>query len=192
MLKKLTLCGALSAALAGAAVAQAGEGRSEFGNTAYYLQGSVGVAEYSGNGSTVDDTGIKAIGGVQFNDYIAAEGQVTYLGKANYHAGNARGSMTAHGVGANAVFSLPLNRLVVYGKLGVHGTRLKDSGSVGGLGYSDSDTRLTPMFGVGAGYAVNKYIEVVGELERYTKLSSGRSGGSVRGSLLSGGIRFWL
>src|SRR5919106_395303 len=142
----------IKAVLAVAAFAFAGAAAAQPSLSSVYVGGTIGQAEYKDGCAGLTDcdekhTAWRILGGYQFNRYFAAELGYHNLGEASASAGAVEGTAwELVGVGAYPI----VDRLSVYGKLGV--------------------------YGVGLQYDVLKNVGVRGEWQRYNKMGGGDIG----------------
>lgn len=121
------------------------------------------------------DTAFKIGAGIQLNPYVGVEFQYIDLGELSYKATDgvavARTTAETQGLGLNAVGTLPLDRLSLFGKVGYHQlrTKAKDKFTVFGITDSESysDKEWVWSWGVGASLMLTESFSLVAEYERY-------------------------
>ncbi|PKM29132.1 MAG: hypothetical protein CVV07_11455 [Gammaproteobacteria bacterium HGW-Gammaproteobacteria-11] len=122
------------------------------------------------------DTAWKVGAGIQLNTFIGVELQYLDLGQASYKATDgaqvARTVAETSGFGLNAVGTLPLDRLSLFGKVGYHQLETDVDFSFDGFDVlSDSEKEWIVSYGVGASFAVTESFELVAEYERYNDVA---------------------
>jgi OOP family OmpA-OmpF porin len=160
--KQLAALAAALSAVSGAAVAAGNDSGA-------YLGGGVGYSHHAGEcpagtDCSRSDAGFKIFGGYQFNPYVALEAGYIDLGKAK--ASNSRGELSAATTSfTTAVLGMvPLGtQASLFGKLGMHWSKTKISGSAGGLSDDYTDNHNGFLAGIGGQY--NFTPNFVGRLE---------------------------
>jgi len=90
---------------------------------------------------------------------------------------------------------LPINEsFSLFGKLGVINAKVESSVRATGPGRSASasvsSTKLTPTYGIGATYNVNKQLGIRVEYELFSKLGDANKTGEADVSVLSAGVAY--
>jgi OmpA-OmpF porin, OOP family len=143
------------------------------------------------------DGGLKVFGGYRFNEYLAVEGQVASLGKAEVTYRDAAGrsvgkekySLAAASVAA--VGSWPLGAgFSVFGKAGPAVTRASSSFSVAGLGSPSKATKLGAVVGLGVSYRITDKLSLRGEYEQFLGAGKKDRPGRSTVGLLSAGLQY--
>ncbi|WP_158610216.1 outer membrane beta-barrel protein [Herminiimonas sp. KBW02] len=145
-----------------------------------------------------NSTGYKLYGGYEFNRYFGVQGGYIDLGKGNVTyvdddvQGNLRSKVRSFYIAATA--SLPINdQFAVFAKLGVSRNRVKvvdtytDAGVAGHI--SESETRTTPLIGIGAAYNFSRDLAAVVEYEDFGKVAKD-DGINLKANLFSVGLRY--
>ncbi len=129
------------------------------------------------NSSSLDtkDTAWKIGAGIRAHENVAFEFQYVDLGEARYKADTNLGRLTApietRGLGANAVFILPLDSVELFAKVGYHQMRSKVRASIGGVSSSESEKKWRTGMGLGAAVSLSQDFAVTGEYERYRNIA---------------------
>lgn len=143
------------------------------------------------------DTAYKLQAGYQFNKNFALEGGYFNLGKATYAAaftgGVANASVKADGWSLSAVGILPLNeQFSLFGKLGAAYNTVKANatGTGGGstITWSDKDSNVGAVYGIGASYNLTKQIALRAEYEVYDKIGKDDTTGESKVDMWSLGV----
>lgn len=176
-----------------------------------YLFGAVGQADHKISSSTrndldasinsfsgvtvsrssldTKDTAWKVGAGIRAHENVAFEFQYIDLGEARYKADTNLGRLTApvetRGLGANAVFILPLDSVELFAKVGYHQMRSKVRASIGGVSSSDSEKKWRTGMGLGAAFSLNQDFALTGEFERYRNIA-----GDYNVDMWSVGLRY--
>lgn len=152
----------------------------------WYVGGSLGQTKFkewcTGSAPGViitscedSDTGMKALGGYQFNRHFALEGTIIYWGEASATASTSnvrRATIENSSVGGAAVGILPLGeRSELFGKLGFVRTsqELTRSLATGGSVAIDGDDTET-HYGIGVKFKLTPQLRLRAEWERTDKL----------------------
>lgn len=159
------------------------------------LDGALTLAGVTGLGSSVNktDTAYKLQVGYQFNQNFAVEGGYVDLGKAKYSAsftgGNLSTEYKASGLNVAAIGILPVtDAFSVFGKLGVMNAKVDASAGGIALGNSASATKISPNWGLGVSYDVNKQFAIRAEFEQFSKVGdASKIGQEADVNLLSAG-----
>ncbi len=129
-----------------------------------------------GDGSAKDDfNSYKLYGGYNFNNNFGIEGGYAHLGTldATFISGGNRNDfkIKARSIYLAAVGTLPINeQFALFAKAGLSANRVKVSWTENGVFQgSGSESRTSPMFGLGAKYNFSKSWSVVAEYENYGK-----------------------
>ncbi|GGI19432.1 outer membrane beta-barrel protein [Oxalicibacterium faecigallinarum] len=151
----------------------------------------VGIEDATGSIKD-SSTGYKIYGGYNFNQNLGIEGGYVSFGKGKvaYDDGTASGEVQSkpRALYAAVTGNLPLsNAFALTAKAGVAFNRVKVHDT--GYGDSVSESRTTPMFGVGASYGFSKNIAVVVEYENFGKVAKGE-GLYLKANLISAGVRY--
>jgi OOP family OmpA-OmpF porin len=147
------------------------------------------------------DTGWKIYGGYQFAPYFAVEGGWADLGKfmatrnvTAPAAGSVSAEVEASGLFVDAVGVLPLQRFMLFGKLGAMYTNTETTRSTTGAvalfgPASSDDSELEFKMGLGASYSFTKALSIRAEWERFFEVGTEQTGeGDV--DLISVGLAF--
>lgn len=156
----------------------------------FYAQAGMGKTDFSLSGLN-KGSAKKIVVGKQYSDHLGAEVQYTNLGEGKLSTAGYSGKIQSTAIGANVVGSLPFNRLVVSGKLGVHRVSSKVSETSSAYRLSNTTHKYTPMIGLSVSYAFTRQLEGVVELDRFSKLT-GKGYSSVSGRVSSVGMRYWF
>jgi OOP family OmpA-OmpF porin len=168
-----------------------------------YVGVNAGRAEQKLNayedGSLKDNAvGYKLYGGYHLNQYFGIQGGYVDMGKAkasyNFSGVNGEVSSKVSSLYIAAVASAPLNdQFSIFGKLGISRNRVKlvdnwvESGMSGRE--SESETRTTPLIGVGAEYKFTKNLAAVAEYEDFGKVAKG-DGANLKARMFSVGLHY--
>lgn len=163
-----------------------------------YLFGHIGQTETDlsdfedmGLSTDEDSTAYKVGAGVQLNRYVGLEFQYVDLGEVSASLPGISADISAKGLGANVVATLPLDRFKLYGKVGYHQIesewKVKQGGTT--LGKGDDDNNVT-SFAIGATYALTPQFEVVAEFERYQDVGDKDETGEADVDFASIGLRY--
>jgi OOP family OmpA-OmpF porin len=160
------LIGASAALAAPAAFAQA---RAQAADTGWYLGGAFGQSsadcQVSGGSCDDKDTAWKIFGGYQINRNFAVELGYANLGEISVSALGQTFNLETTSWDLVGVGSFPLaNQFSIYGKLGFH----RSETEVGSA--KDDGTGLT--YGLGVRYDFSRNLGVLGEWQRYGKVST--------------------
>ncbi|ABR90721.1 Uncharacterized conserved protein [Janthinobacterium sp. Marseille] len=187
----------ISAALVMPVLAQA-EG-AYIGFNAGRANQKISVSGDEGSGSVKDNsTGYKLYGGYEFNQYFGVQGGYVNLGKGKiaYADDDVQGNFSSkvRSLYIAATATLPVNnQFAVFAKLGVSRNRVKIADvytEAGVAGYvSESDTRTTPLIGIGAAYNFSKKLAAVLEYENFGKVAKD-DGVNLKANLFSVGLRY--
>lgn len=183
------------AALIGAAIAFPVAAQAE----GFFVGGNVGRSEQKlsidGMGSIKDTgTGFKLNGGYKFNANYGMEVAYVKLGKAEVRAQGYFAYSEPQTVFVAATGTLPLNNeFSLFGKVGIAQNHVKATTGYNGLRYSSSssgtENRTTAVFGIGAGYQLNKNVSFVAEYENFGKIAKDEPV-SLKADMLSVGVRY--
>lgn len=163
-----------------------------------YLFGNIGQTETDlsdfedmGLSTDEDSTAYKVGAGVQLNRYVGLEFQYADLGEVSASLPGISADISAKGLGANVVATLPLDRFKLYGKVGYHQVesewKVKQGGTT--LGKGEDDNNVT-SFAIGAAYALTPQFEVVAEFERYQDVGDKDETGEADVDFASIGLRY--
>ncbi len=159
----------------------------------------VSVSGDEGSGSVKDNsTGYKLYGGYEFNQYFGVQGGYIDLGKGKiaYADSDVQGNFSSkvRSLYVAATATLPINeQFAVFAKLGVSRNRVKimdvytDAGVAGYI--SESETRTTPLIGIGAAYNFSKNLTAVLEYENFGKVVKDDDV-NLKANLFSVGLRY--
>lgn len=163
-----------------------------------YLFGNIGQTETDlsdfedmGLSTDEDSTAYKVGAGVQLNRYVGLEFQYADLGEVSASLPGISADISAKGLGANVVATLPLDRFKLYGKVGYHQVESEWKVKLGGttLGKGEDDNNVT-SFAIGAAYALTPQFEVVAEFERYQDVGDKDETGEADVDFASIGLRY--
>lgn len=144
-----------------------------------------------------ESTGWKAFVGYQFTPNLGAEAFYADFGKSEFKAlwkdgdevKNGSGSIEAKGLGIAGTITWPLNeQFDVYGKGGFMYWDTSISLKPKNLSKIDSKKGFSPMFGLGAKYAINDQFSVKVEWERYMSVGDKSDFKGMDIDLISAGI----
>lgn len=163
-----------------------------------YIGASVGLsdADLDCAGTTScdnKDTAFKLFGGYMFTPNFGVEGAWVDLGKARAGLvdpvlGTVSARFKSNGLAVYGVAAAPIDRFVLFGKLGVASLKARISATSSTLGAgSDSETNTTVAFGLGGAYHVTKNFGVRVEWERYQPKYAGEK---VDVDVLSAGVQY--
>ena len=128
----------------------------------WYVGTAISQTAVDESGIDDDDTGGKIYGGYRFNEYFSIEGSYYDFGDN----GEDNNELGIDGVGLAAVGSIPLSdKVLIFGKIGIHAWDADISGPIEGQFNDDSDEDV--FYGVGLAYELNAHWNIRGELERY-------------------------
>lgn len=162
-----------------------GQAKADKSNAAKYALSD--WSDFGGSTSTNrTDTAYKIAMGIKFNPYLAVEAQYIDLGKESYKgryssqyiSDSEKLSFKTSGIGANIIFSYPIESFTVFAKTGYHYLKTKASyqTSFSDGYYSDHEKasknykKWSPSFGIGASYAMTANLVVVAEYETYKSI----------------------
>jgi OOP family OmpA-OmpF porin len=136
-------------------------------DSGFYLGAGVGYdrlngEDFTGNGNDVDENRVtyKALGGYRLNPVISFEGQFIDFGTAENNGNRVK----AHGFTAGVVVDAPVFKYVhPYAKAGA--LRWDADGTFGSTHRDDTGTDFT--YGVGVRFAVNDWLNLRTEYERF-------------------------
>lgn len=165
----------------------------------FYVGGHIGQSKaestcdgVSGNGISCDDKGsaLKVFGGYRLHQNIAAEITFADLGeaKATGPAGSITASSNAFDLSVVGSYS-PLNRLSLYGRLGVYRANTEVRINTVTVNRTDRETNTGMVYGFGVGYDITKRVTVRAEWQKYNEVG-GPSTGEDDISFLSVGALF--
>jgi OOP family OmpA-OmpF porin len=180
-MKKTLLIALIAAATAAPAMA---------GDT--YIGANIGRASQKlsidGVGSIKDNTtGVSLYTGYQFDKSFGIEGGLAYLGKAEISAAGVTATAKPQTLYVAGTATLPLdNQFNLFAKVGVARTHTKLTATGAG---SDSNNDTSALVSVGASYIIDKNLSAVLEYTDFGKLVK-EDGGSLKGNLLSVGLRY--
>jgi OOP family OmpA-OmpF porin len=135
------------------------------------------------------DTGYKLYGGYRYTEILGIEGGVANLGESVIARSGIQYTVKpwSYYLAGRAV--LPLNeQFELFGKVGVVRTHPR-FGGVGGYLMKDTGNETSRLLGIGASFMINKQAAAVFEYEDYGRLIK-EGGGSLKGKMLSAGIRY--
>lgn len=173
-MKKLMIALIATAAVAGTAQAQTGNGR-----------GYVGAAAVSAKNTTVDahKADGKLFAGYQFDERVGVEVGATNHHNTDFANGGVRGDVEGYGAYVAAKYTMPVNEQVsAYGKLGIAHSMRELNTNVGNFKQSDNGGYA----GVGVEYKLNQTVALVAEYERYGKTKDF----GARANVWSAGLKY--
>lgn len=159
-----------------------------------YVSASVGSAEQKlsvdGINVTKSDTAFQIAGGYRFTPNVGAEVGYTNLGKAEISAQGESASSKPQAIHLAVTGAWNVSpEFAVTGKLGAAHTRTK-------LGFRDAfgsgsqtESRTSLMYGVGASYTFTPYVAVIVEYQDFGKIVD-RDGASLKAHVVSAGVRY--
>jgi OOP family OmpA-OmpF porin len=140
----------------------------------WYVGGSLGRSDYKvdttgATSSDKTDTGYKLFVGARLSPNFAVEGGYADLGKATASDATSSAKLKLSALPyVDAVGFLPLSpQWDLLGRFGLTSSKLKVSGTNGGVSASDSDRSIQAHFGFGAQYNISKTMAVRAEWERF-------------------------
>ncbi len=158
-----------------------------------YLKLTVGKARSDIEGwGREKDTAAALAYGVRFHPNLDLEVGYINFGKSRYRSGADKLSAKSEALFVAAVGRYPLQQAFsVHGKLGASYHWNDWSGSVGGVSYSDDDSRLAPMVGIGLSW---EFMPNWAADADYTYFNdAGKSGGrSANIDLLTVGVKYFF
>ena len=185
--KKVENVNKISLSLAATALALAASAAS----AQVYVGGALGLSHQStdciGNCDN-SSVGYKLFGGYKFNQFVAIEGTYADYGDAKYSEPgySERLSGTSFGIGAAGFYDFH-PRWTAVGRVGLASNKLKLSASDG---FSTSESKIKPYFGLGVGFRVARMttIEAGADFTRFElDNESARASGTMR--MLHLGVR---
>lgn len=173
-------------------------------DTGFYVGGAFGQAKHrdaceDANISCDDkDSGWRIFGGYQFNPYIAVEAAYTDLGESSASGviggitASANFEVTAWEVAAVGSFPV-MDRLSLYGKLGLYRAEVEVSGTATFGGFtvpvSTEESNADVTFAFGVKFNITRSLAVRAEWQRYLNVG-GEDTGESEVDLLSIGVLF--
>ncbi len=158
----------------------------------WYVGGSLGRTQQklhtAGLVGTINETGLRAYGGYQVDDYFGLEAGVAGLGNSTLNAGGSASlKASTRALYAAGTAKFPIGKFFLIGKFGIAKNHIEVvSPLFKGTGKEDkSDTYLS----AGAGYAFNDRLSMLVEYENYgAQVNMG--GLIVKTRMLSSGVRY--